>query len=194
MTPGIYVKINSDNGQMHLTRALDYDRGDRSIELMITVHDNSVSEPSLLVRKKFTLTVLNLNDHEPEFINLPGDKDSDLKCVLRLYENLSKSSPVYQFRAFDADQSDSEPPSSFSIRSVRTFDAKQDKYIRVDEHPFQINATTGWLELSGDLDRELIDNYILDVSVTDKVRNRLSVLFLYFLPLYSAQRSVAFNR
>ena len=87
------------------------------------------------------ITVTNVNDNSPEFIDIPNKVDID--------ENVNEGTSVITVTAIDADNDNL----TYSIKTPNV--------------PFTINSTSGEIKSSGIIDRENLDKYILIIVVSD---------------------------
>ncbi len=177
----VFFRIDPANGDISLVKPLDFDRADKRIQIDVKVKD-STDRPHIVTRT-FFLSVQNVNDNAPTFASLPrpADSTSEHKCVLRLDENLNTFSLIYRFAAQDLDQS-VDKTFTFMLNSVSTFDVKSNEYLVIKQNdaiPFTLGVNTGELVLARAIDRETIDNYLLNIAVFDlpisNVQNNVSV-------------------
>lgn len=161
------ITINPSNGQLSLNKSLNYDRGQREFNMTVLVSDTSSTQP-LTAQQTFTIKVLNINNNQPVFTNLPSDGD-ETKCVIKLYESETINQDFFTFTAFDLDQETQQ--FEFNLSQVRTFNRSTNDYLTLKSHPFDLSSSS--LKLSSHLDRESIDNYLLSVTVFDQAINNV---------------------
>ena len=135
--------IDSASGVITAARPLNYERHSQ-YELVVEAIDMDLNEANR--RKSNTIVrvvVENINDNRPSFLNLPH--------TIRLSESVSINTIAYVALAVDADSDTLQ----FSIAGGN------------QDNKFTMNSQTGEVFVSSSLDREVISNYDLTISVTD---------------------------
>ena len=145
--------INSETGAIFLVNSLDYEQEPRFYYLRVQATDGLFIE-----RASVNIRVLEANDIVPMFTNLPNS--------VRLSENATNGSVVYQVTAVDFDQSVNGRITYSLVNSSELFEIDSDTgviYVRgIDQFDFEvgpreyrllINATdNAGMDTSGDYD------------------------------------------
>ncbi|KAG5330656.1 FAT protein, partial [Acromyrmex charruanus] len=141
--------ISEDGGVIRVAKNLNFERKSR-YHLMIRSEDcaEEVGKEPRSDIAQITITVLDINDNAPIFLDSP--------YLAHVMENMVPpgSGFVIQVKAYDADT----PPYNDQVR----YFLKEG-----DTDLFRINASTGDISLLRPLDRELVPEYTLTVSAMD---------------------------
>ncbi|KYN09067.1 Cadherin-related tumor suppressor [Trachymyrmex cornetzi] len=141
--------ISEDSGVIRVAKNLNFERKPR-YNLMIRSEDcaEEVGKEPRSDTAQITITVLDINDNAPIFLDSP--------YLAHVMENMVPpgSGFVKQVKAYDADS----PPYNDQVR----YFLKEG-----DTDLFRINASTGDISLLRPLDRELVPEYTLTVSAMD---------------------------
>ncbi|XP_077999715.1 cadherin-23-like [Glandiceps talaboti] len=138
-----HFKINKDTGTITLNEAIDREEYD---ELNITVRAQDKGVPPLHTDVLVYFVITDINDNDPEFINLPNDTS--------ILENATVNSEVFTAYATDADIGN-HAVITYSITAGNIDDV------------FDIREETGVIFVKGVLDRETIEIYDLTITATD---------------------------
>uniref|UniRef100_A0A182FUB6 Cadherin domain-containing protein n=1 Tax=Anopheles albimanus TaxID=7167 RepID=A0A182FUB6_ANOAL len=134
--------IGRDNGNVHLAKYLDWER---QREYNITI---SVSDGVHTVYSQLFVSVIDINDHRPEFTETVYRVD--------ISENVEEGMEVLQLHATDEDE---DKKLFYSLHAAR--DPMSLKLFRVD-------SVTGSIVMAQRLDRETQDEHVLIVIVKDQ--------------------------
>ena len=144
-----YFELNPTNGTITTTRVLDRDtltqafpQSMRSVD--VSARDTGV--PSLQNVRSITITILDLNDNAPVFSQDPYKAN--------VIEHSSNGTSVLVVTATDIDMGTNSQV-GYTIVSGNS------------ENYFTIDANTGEIQVSGDIDREMITSFNLTVQATD---------------------------
>ena len=144
------LKVDPDSGDVYVNSGLDAERGSM-FYLVVTATD--LGRPTRSSSQLIEISVVDVNDHMPTFYgdeNISLPEDSLLNVIVYLAH---------------ADDRDPSADLAYSITSVTaTFNMEP---MSVEENAFTINEETGEIRLNHRMDREMIDLYVLKVSVTD---------------------------
>lgn len=134
--------IDMYSGDIYLDRPLDRERSDRYL-LNITIYDTGLVQKSNW--RLLTVNVIDVNDNSPRFL-----QESYTAAVP---ENTAVGTEVIQVSASDLDLA----------KNGEIF------YSMMTNTPsFGINSTTGWVYVTGQLDRELVSEFILKIEARDQ--------------------------
>ncbi|XP_077981386.1 cadherin-23-like [Glandiceps talaboti] len=139
-----HFQINKLTGVISIKHVIDREVSD---QLNITVLAKDKGEPSLSNDVLVYFDITDINDNEPEFVNLPNN--------ITIYENATIGSTVFIVSAIDADV-DNHAVIEYSINSAGN-----------TAGAFNIDKTTGVVYVNNDLDREILETYDLTITATD---------------------------
>lgn len=143
-----YFTIDSQTGWINSTTSIDFEQEQR-FNLTVSASDSKYTSYA-----RVTIEVLNENDNNPKF------KQS------RFYVSVAENSPVLtSVTTILASDVDSFGQLSYSIESVQPANQSD---------TFSVDLTSGVITTADDLDRELIDRYVLQVKVVDSGEPQLS--------------------
>ena len=114
-----------------------------------------------------TITILDLNDTPPTYSS---------NFTVGVYETSPTGVRVTQVTAYDADSSSQL---GYSLGIVESYLGSV--YVGVATNMFKINSTTAVITLNGELDRETVDRYVVQVSTTDSNTNTMTFLEIQVL-------------
>ena len=134
--------IHAATGVVSLDDTVDYEAS-TSYKVVVTVADSGIPAQSSTVT--LTVQVLPINEDPPEF--------SPANLVISIPENSPIGYTVHENNATDADAGD-DGVITYSITSG-------------DTDKFAIDLSSGVITTSGELDRESVDNYVLEIQATD---------------------------
>ncbi|CAH2075509.1 unnamed protein product, partial [Iphiclides podalirius] len=139
--------IDSLSGDVALVKPLDYEQV-RSYRLVIRAQDGG--SPSRSNTTQLLVNVKDVNDNAPRFY-------SSL-----FQESVSESVPVgysiVRVQAYDADE---------GVNAELTYTLADKEYNGNNDLPITIDPRSGWVYISGQLDREVQAKYQLQVTATD---------------------------
>lgn len=147
----LHFGIDSANGNLYVAQPLDYEATQRYF-LIIRAEAPSTVNASVLV----AVSVDDVNDHAPWF---PGD---DSVVMFSVQEDVAEGTVVYAFNARDGDGSLRHS----AIRYAMTFDPDYS----IEEPPFHIDAHTGVVTTSAQLDRERVQSYVFTITASNQVK------------------------
>ncbi|XP_067023578.1 protocadherin Fat 4-like isoform X2 [Acropora muricata] len=143
-----YFSIDSQTGWINSTTSIDFEQEQR-FNLTVSASDSKYTSYA-----RVAIEVLNENDNNPKF------KQS------RFYVSVAENSPVLtSVTTILASDVDSFGQLSYSIESVQPANQSD---------TFSVDLTSGVITTADDLDRELIDRYVLQVKVVDSGEPQLS--------------------
>ena len=137
--------VINDQGEIRTTRLLDYE-AIQFYGITVEISDKGVPPNSLSV--PLTFQVGDINDNAPSFENSVYE--------VSVIENSPAMPNILVVQATDADSGDGGVVDSYRIVSGNIGSV------------FRLNSTTGVLATSGSLDREVVDQYTVIVSATDR--------------------------
>ncbi|XP_054721928.1 LOW QUALITY PROTEIN: fat-like cadherin-related tumor suppressor homolog [Uloborus diversus] len=143
-------EISSTSGQVRLLKPLDYEGVH---DYFLTVQAVDGGSPPLSNQAVVNITVTDANDNAPVF------SQPSYRAMIR--EDAVVGSQVIQVLANDADSS---PNAQLSFSIISGDDNKH----------FVIDESTGFIKVAKLLDREMIPNYVLQVSCSDSGNPSLS--------------------
>ncbi len=131
----------AQNGDIIVREGLDFESHSSSFELVVMAYDSTVNPSFQTIA--ISITVLDENDQAPVFTT-----DSYRAFIM---ENAAMTSPVILVHADDRDAGENGIV-EYSLQSSS----------------FSIDATTGWITVSGTLDREASPTHSFMVTATDQ--------------------------
>lgn len=143
-----YFSIDSQTGWINSTTSIDFEQEQR-FDLTVSASDSKYTSYA-----RVAIEVLNENDNNPKFNRS------------RFYVSVAENSPVLtSVTTILASDVDSFGQLSYSIESVQPTNQSD---------AFSVDLTSGMITTADDLDRELIDRYVLQVKVVDSGEPELS--------------------
>lgn len=150
-------RIVQTSGELITTKLLDFE-SIQKYDLQITVYD--AGDPPLSGSTQITIEVSDVNDNSPQFVLSAS--------VYHVSEAVSIGTTVTCVLATDSDSS-------------RNKIVMYDMVTALPADFFQINSTTGCIDTATYLDREIYDQFVLEVRATDQaipISDRLSSIAL----------------
>lgn len=118
--------INSTTGEIYLQQELDYETTDH-VDILLQVRDMNFSESVRIAEAILTVSIADVNDNEPVFINTP--------YAVFMRDDTKEGTVIFTVKATDAD----------SMSSIQ-YDISTDS--RTQGSVFNVNATSGAVTLS----------------------------------------------
>lgn len=151
ITPNIYNEIfviDQLNGKIHLSKTVDYEAPDKTIELIIKVTDGGGLESSGTV----TVSILDFNDNSPS-------------CKNNIYYgSIPEGSPENTFILTISDCSDLDTAGNMGVMEFSISSGDDNGQFKIVKHTNITLQTT-----ASTLDFETRDNYNLDVLIIDNL-------------------------
>ena len=145
----ISAVITADKTTVKLTVAEPFDRETIStFVITIEAFDTGYTEFRRTSEVNVTIVVSDVNDHSPAFV-----EDTFFAVV---GENASSNHQFFQVMATDNDTD---------------VDSQLEYTLENHNDVFSIGNSSGWLSVTGRLDRKVINKYVLNVKVTDSAGN-----------------------
>ncbi|KAM5148803.1 cadherin EGF LAG seven-pass G-type receptor 3 [Mantella aurantiaca] len=136
--------IDSLNGAIQVVAPLDFE-SEREYTLRIRAQD--AGRPPLSNNTgMLSVQVVDVNDHAPMFVSTPFQVNA--------LENVPLGHSVIHIQAVDADYGENARM-EYKLTGV------------LPATPFVINSATGWITVSGPLDRETVEHYLFGVEARD---------------------------
>ncbi|XP_072276680.1 cadherin EGF LAG seven-pass G-type receptor 3 isoform X2 [Pyxicephalus adspersus] len=136
--------IDSLNGAIQVVAPLDFET-EREYTLRIRAQD--AGRPPLSNNTgMLSVQVVDINDHAPMFVSTPFQ--------VNVLENVPLGHSVIHIQAVDADYGENARM-EYKLTGV------------LPTTPFVINSATGWITVSGPLDRETVEHYVFGVEARD---------------------------
>ncbi|XP_030062620.1 cadherin EGF LAG seven-pass G-type receptor 3 [Microcaecilia unicolor] len=136
--------IDSVTGEMQVVASLDFEV-EREYSLRIRAQD--AGRPPLSNNTGMvSIQVIDINDHSPIFVSTPFQ--------VSVLENAALGHSVIHIQAVDADYGENSRM-EYKLTGVSP------------DTPFVINSATGWITVSGSLDREAVEHYFFGVEARD---------------------------
>ncbi|KAM4722755.1 cadherin EGF LAG seven-pass G-type receptor 3 [Rhinophrynus dorsalis] len=136
--------IDSFNGQVQVIAPLDFEI-EREYTLKVRAQD--AGRPPLSNNTgMISIQVVDVNDHAPIFVSTPFQ--------VSVLENVPLGHSVIHIQAIDADYGENARM-EYRLTGV------------LSDTPFVINSATGWITVSGPLDRETVEHYVFGVEARD---------------------------
>ncbi|XP_029453376.1 LOW QUALITY PROTEIN: cadherin EGF LAG seven-pass G-type receptor 3 [Rhinatrema bivittatum] len=136
--------IDSVTGEIQVVAPLDFEV-EREYSLRIRAQD--AGRPPLSNNTGMvSIQVMDINDHTPIFVSTPFQ--------VSVLENAAVGHSVIHIQAVDADYGENSRM-EYKLTGVSP------------DTPFVINSATGWITVSGSLDRETVENYFFGVEARD---------------------------
>lgn len=152
----IHFGIDSSSGDIYINQLLDYESAPQYF-LMVQVEDVRPA-PGVNVSVLVSVMVEDVNDHTPWFPN---------KLVMfGLSEDAGVGSLAFAFHARDADGTFPNSALRYSLAVDPEVSASTSRF------PFQINPSTGSLNVTAPLDRETAPSFAFTVTATDQAKRR----------------------
>lgn len=145
-----HFNIDATTGVVSVSRPLDieeFDRQARDVTLRITVTAADKGNPVLSNSTILTITLEDVNDKKPYFIDLPTS--------VQVQEDIARGSFIFKVLTQDDDFSPPNNQVNYRIESGAS-------------EKFQISSVSGEITIIGELDRETQSNYSLEISATDR--------------------------
>ncbi|GBP48920.1 Protocadherin-like wing polarity protein stan [Eumeta japonica] len=139
--------IDSLSGDVSLVKALDYEQV-RSYRLVIRAQDGG--SPSRSNTTQLLVNVKDVNDNAPRFYTSLFQET--------VSENVPVGYSIVRVQAYDADE---------GANAEITYSLSERDYSGSTDIPIGIDARSGWVYTSGQLDREARAKYQLQVTATD---------------------------
>ncbi|KAL4710435.1 hypothetical protein ACJJTC_008837 [Scirpophaga incertulas] len=139
--------IDSLSGDVSLVKPLDYEQL-RSYRLVIRAQDGG--SPSRSNTTQLLVNVRDVNDNSPRFYTSLFQET--------VSENVPVGYSIVRVQAYDADE---------GVNAELTYTLTDKEQGGNSELPIAIDARSGWVYTSGQLDRELQSKYQLQVTATD---------------------------
>ena len=144
---GDFDFVIMDSSMPCVTPNFVLDRDTPPTSYLFTLIASNVAPPNFSARTTVTYALQDLNDNSPAFDNI--------SYAISTREDTVQMSPIFQFRARDIDLgSNGEDSLMYSIRGG-------------EGTIFAVNATSGILELIGEVDAEEEDSYTFEVVARD---------------------------
>lgn len=134
--------IGRDNGNILLAKNLDWET---KKEYNLTV---SITDGVHLITTQIYITVIDINDHRPEF--------TESVYRIDISENIEEGTEILQLHATDLDE---DKKLFYSLHATRD---------PISLRLFHVNSVSGSIILNEQLDRELIAEHVLIVIVKDQ--------------------------
>nr|XP_039333568.1 cadherin EGF LAG seven-pass G-type receptor 3 isoform X2 [Saimiri boliviensis boliviensis] len=139
-----HFAIDSLTGEIQVVAPLDFE-AEREYALRIRAQD--AGRPPLSNNTGLaSIQVMDINDHIPIFVSTPFQ--------VSVLENAPLGHSVIHIQAVDADHGENARL-EYSLTGV------------APDTPFVINSATGWVSVSGPLDRESVEHYFFGVEARD---------------------------
>ncbi|CAO2633507.1 Cadherin EGF LAG seven-pass G-type receptor 3 [Lemmus lemmus] len=139
-----HFAIDSLTGEIQVVAPLDFE-AEREYALRIRAQD--AGRPPLSNNTGLaSIQVVDINDHAPIFVSTPFQ--------VSVLENAPLGHSVIHIQAVDADHGENSRL-EYSLTGV------------APDTPFVINSATGWVSVSGPLDRESVEHYFFGVEARD---------------------------
>ncbi|MEJ1285826.1 hypothetical protein NN561_016823 [Cricetulus griseus] len=139
-----HFAIDSLTGEIQVVAPLDFE-AEREYVLRIRAQD--AGRPPLSNNTGLaSIQVVDINDHAPIFVSTPFQ--------VSVLENAPLGHSVIHIQAVDADHGENSRL-EYSLTGV------------APDTPFVINSATGWVSVSGPLDRESVEHYFFGVEARD---------------------------
>ncbi|KAM5292012.1 cadherin EGF LAG seven-pass G-type receptor 3 isoform 2-T2 [Ctenodactylus gundi] len=139
-----HFAIDSLTGEIQVVAPLDFE-AEREYALRIRAQD--AGRPPLSNNTGLaSIQVVDINDHTPIFVSTPFQ--------VSVLENAPLGHSVIHIQAVDADHGENARL-EYSLTDV------------APDTPFVINSATGWVSVSGPLDRESVEHYFFGVEARD---------------------------
>ncbi|XP_021113438.1 cadherin EGF LAG seven-pass G-type receptor 3 isoform X2 [Heterocephalus glaber] len=139
-----HFAIDSLTGEIQVVAPLDFE-AEREYALRIRAQD--AGRPPLSNNTGLaSIQVVDINDHTPIFVSTPFQ--------VSVLENAPLGHSVIHIQAVDADHGENARL-EYSLTGV------------APDTPFVINSATGWVSVSGSLDRESVEHYFFGVEARD---------------------------
>ncbi|XP_052577356.1 cadherin EGF LAG seven-pass G-type receptor 3 isoform X3 [Peromyscus californicus insignis] len=139
-----HFAIDSLTGEIQVVAPLDFE-AEREYALRIRAQD--AGRPPLSNNTGLaSIQVVDINDHTPIFVSTPFQ--------VSVLENAPLGHSVIHIQAVDADHGENSRL-EYSLTGV------------APDTPFVINSATGWVSVSGPLDRESVEHYFFGVEARD---------------------------
>ncbi|KAM4821570.1 cadherin EGF LAG seven-pass G-type receptor 3 isoform 2-T2 [Thomomys bottae] len=139
-----HFAIDGLTGEIQVVAPLDFE-AEREYALRIRAQD--AGRPPLSNNTGLaSIQVVDINDHAPIFVSTPFQ--------VSVLENAPLGHSVIHIQAVDADHGENARL-EYSLTGV------------VPDTPFVINSATGWVSVSGPLDRESVEHYLFGVEARD---------------------------
>ncbi|XP_011373757.1 cadherin EGF LAG seven-pass G-type receptor 3 [Pteropus vampyrus] len=139
-----HFAIDSLTGEIQVVAPLDFE-AEREYALRIRAQD--AGRPPLSNNTGLaSIQVVDINDHTPIFVSTPFQ--------VSVLENAPLGHSVIHIQAVDADHGENARL-EYSLTGVAS------------DTPFVINSATGWVSVSGPLDRESVEHYFFGVEARD---------------------------
>uniref|UniRef100_A0A8C4JZJ6 Cadherin EGF LAG seven-pass G-type receptor 3 n=1 Tax=Dromaius novaehollandiae TaxID=8790 RepID=A0A8C4JZJ6_DRONO len=136
--------IDSVTGEIQVVAPLDFEV-EREYALRIRAQD--AGRPPLSNNTGMaSIQVVDINDHAPIFVSTPFQ--------ISVLENAPLGHSVIHIQAVDADYGENSRL-EYKLTGVSA------------DTPFVVNSATGWITVSGPLDRELVEHYFFGVEARD---------------------------
>ncbi|XP_044133380.1 cadherin EGF LAG seven-pass G-type receptor 3-like [Bufo gargarizans] len=136
--------IDSFNGAIQVISPLDFE-SEREYTLRVRAQDSG-RPPLSNNTGMISVQVLDINDHAPIFVSTPFQ--------VNVLENVPLGHSVIHIQAVDADYGENARM-EYKLLGVSS------------TTPFVINSATGWITVSGQLDRETEERYLFGVEARD---------------------------
>lgn len=150
----IHFGIDSSSGDIYINQPLDYESAPQYF-LMVRVEDVRPA-PGVNVSVLISVMVEDVNDHTPWF--------PDKLVMFGLSEDAGVGSLAFAFHARDAD-------GTFPNSALR-YSLAVEVSASTSPLPFQINPSTGSLNVTAPLDRETTPSFAFTVTATDQAKRR----------------------
>ncbi|XP_006873718.1 PREDICTED: cadherin EGF LAG seven-pass G-type receptor 3 [Chrysochloris asiatica] len=139
-----HFSIDSLTGEIQVVAPLDFE-AEREYALRIRAQD--AGRPPLSNNTGLaSIQVVDINDHTPIFVSTPFQ--------VSVLENAPLGHSVIHIQAVDADHGENARL-EYSLTGTAS------------DTPFVINSATGWISVSGPLDRESVEHYFFGVEARD---------------------------
>ncbi|XP_049718775.1 cadherin EGF LAG seven-pass G-type receptor 3 isoform X1 [Elephas maximus indicus] len=139
-----HFAIDSLTGEIQVVAPLDFE-AEREYALRIRAQD--AGRPPLSNNTGLaSIQVVDINDHSPIFVSTPFQ--------VSVLENAPLGHSVIHIQAVDADHGENARL-EYSLTGM------------APDTPFVINSATGWVSVSGPLDRESVEHYFFSVEARD---------------------------
>ncbi|XP_063282292.1 cadherin EGF LAG seven-pass G-type receptor 3 isoform X2 [Pelobates fuscus] len=136
--------IDSVTGEVQVVAPLDFET-EREYALRVRAQD--AGRPPLSNNTgMISIQVVDVNDHAPIFVSTPFQ--------VNVLENVPLGHSVIHIQAVDADYGENARM-NYKLTGV------------LSDIPFVINSATGWITVSGLLDRENVEHYVFGVEARD---------------------------
>ncbi len=106
--------------------------------------------------KKISISIININDNYPNF-----DLFHNAPCLFEVYEGELKSTIIHRFDVTDPDDEHESKKFEFKLVEVTS------KQKISNKNQFYLDENSGEFGIKSPLDREMIDNYKILISVND---------------------------